>query len=251
LIKTDWWLVLKGTFLPSFEYSKDYFMALVGILGTTISPYLFFWQASMEVEEIRERRLIVDKRILHQMQTDVKGGMLFSNIVFYFIILTSGTVLFNAGIHQIDTVEQAAQALRPLAGDMAYGLFSIGVIGTGFLAIPVLAGASSYMVAEIFNWDEGLDKKFHEAKGFYISIIISLVIGLMIQLLGISPVKALIWSAVLYGITAPILIAVILHLCNSKKVMGHFTNRPLSNLLGFATLLIMLAAAIALLWFLV
>ena len=251
LIKTDWWLVLKGTFLPSFEYSKDYFMALVGILGTTISPYLFFWQASMEVEEIRERRLIVDKRILHQMQTDVKGGMLFSNIVFYFIILTSGTVLFNAGIHQIDTVEQAAQALRPLAGDMAYGLFSIGVIGTGFLAIPVLAGASSYMLAEIFNWDEGLDKKFHEAKGFYISIIISLVIGLMIQLLGISPVKALIWSAVLYGITAPILIAVILHLCNSKKVMGHFTNRPLSNLLGFATLIIMLAAAIALIWFLI
>jgi NRAMP (natural resistance-associated macrophage protein)-like metal ion transporter len=251
LIKTDWSLVLKGTFLPTFDHTKDYFMALVGILGTTISPYLFFWQASMEVEEVRERRLVVDKRTLHHMQSDVKGGMLLTNIVFYFIILTSGTVLFNAGIHQIDTVEQAAQALRPLAGDMAYALFSIGVIGTGFLAIPVLAGASSYMVAEIFNWDEGLDKKFHEAKGFYISIIISLVIGLMIQLFGISPVKALLWSAVLYGITAPILIAVILHLCNSKKVMGQFTNRPLSNILGFTTLIIMLSAAIALIWFLI
>lgn len=251
LIKTDWSLVLKGTFLPTFDHTKDYFMALVGILGTTISPYLFFWQASMEVEEVRERRLVVDKRTLHHMQSDVKGGMLLTNIVFYFIILTSGTVLFNAGIHQIDTVEQAAQALRPLAGDMAYALFSIGVIGTGFLAIPVLAGASSYMVAEIFNWDEGLDKKFHEAKGFYISIIISLVIGLMIQLFGISPVKALLWSAVLYGITAPILIAVILHLCNSKKVMGQFTNRPLSNILGFTTLIIMMSAAIALIWFLI
>ncbi|HRI21986.1 MAG TPA: divalent metal cation transporter, partial [Panacibacter sp.] len=204
LIKTNWLLVLKDTFIPSFESSKDYFMALVGILGTTISPYLFFWQTSMEVEEIRERKLFVDKKIIHDMQTDVKGGMLLTNIVFFFIILTSGTVLFNAGIHNIDTVEEAAKALQPLAGNMAYALFSIGVIGTGFLAIPVLAGASSYMMAETFDWDEGLDKKFHEAKGFYITVIISLVIGLSIQFLGISPVKALLWSAVLYGITAPV-----------------------------------------------
>ena len=185
------------------------------------------------------------------MQTDVKGGMLLTNIVFFFIILTSGTVLFNAGIHNIDTVEQAAKALQPLAGNMAYALFSIGVIGTGFLAIPVLAGASSYMMAETFNWDEGLDKKFHEAKGFYITIIISLLIGLFVQFLGISPVKALLWSAVLYGITAPVMIAIILHICNSKKIMGRFTNRRLSNTLGFATLILMLAAAVILIWFLV
>ena len=251
LTKTDWLQVLKGTFLPSFENTKDYFMALVGILGTTISPYLFFWQTSMEVEEVRQRKLFVDKKIIHGMQTDVKGGMLLTNIVFFFIILTSGTVLFNAGIHSIDTVEQAAKALQPLAGNMAYALFSIGVIGTGFLAIPVLAGASSYMMAEVFDWEEGLDKKFSEAKGFYITVIISLIIGLSIQFLGISPVKALLWSAVLYGITAPVMIAIILHICNNKTIMGRYTNKRLSNILGFATLILMLAAAIALIWFLV
>jgi Mn2+/Fe2+ NRAMP family transporter len=225
-------------------------MALVGILGTTISPYLFFWQTSMEVEEVRQKKLIVDKAVIHGMQTDVKGGMLLTNIVFFFIILTSGTVLFNAGIHNIDTVEEAAKALQPLAGNMAYALFSIGVIGTGLLAIPVLAGASSYMMAEVFDWEEGLDKKFHEAKGFYITIIISLIIGLLIQFLGISPVQALLWSAVLYGITAPVMIAIILHICNNKKIMGTYTNNRISNVLGFATLLLMLAAAIALIWFL-
>lgn len=251
LIKTDWLLVLKSTFIPSFENSKDYFMALVGILGTTISPYLFFWQTSMEVEEIRERKLFVDKKIIHNMQTDVKGGMLLTNIVFFFIILTSGTVLFNAGIHNINTVEEAAKALQPLAGNMAYALFSLGVIGTGLLAIPVLAGASSYMMAEVFDWEEGLDKKFHEAKGFYITIIISLVIGLLIQFLGISPVQALLWSAVLYGITAPVIIAIILHICNNKKIMGRFANKRISNILGFSTLILMLASAIALIWFLI
>ena len=245
LIKTDWLLVLKSTFIPSFENSKDYFMALVGILGTTISPYLFFWQTSMEVEEIRERKLFVDKKIIHHMQTDVKGGMLLTNIVFFFIILTSGTVLFNAGIHNINTVEEAAKALQPLAGNMAYALFSLGVIGTGLLAIPVLAGASSYMMAEVFDWEEGLDKKFHEAKGFYITIIISLVIGLLIQFLGISPVQALLWSAVLYGITAPVIIAIILHICNNKKIMGRFANKRISNILGVSTLILMRASAIA------
>lgn len=251
LIKTDWLLVLKSTFIPSVENSKDYFMALVGILGTTISPYLFFWQTSVEVEEMRERKLFVDKKIIHGMQTDVKGGMLLTNIVFFFIILTSGTVLFNAGIHNIDTVEEAAKALQPLAGNMAYALFSLGVIGTGLLAIPVLAGASSYMMAEVFDWEEGLDKKFHEAKGFYITIIVSLLIGLLIQFLGISPVKALLWSAILYGVTAPVMIAVILHICNNKKIMGRFKNNRLSNSLGFATLILMLASAIALIWFLI
>ena len=251
LIKTDWLLVLKSTFIPSVENSKDYFMALVGILGTTISPYLFFWQTSVEVEEMRERKLFVDKKIIHGMQTDVKGGMLLTNVVFFFIILTSGTVLFNAGIHNIDTVEEAAKALQPLAGNMAYALFSLGVIGTGLLAIPVLAGASSYMMAEVFDWQEGLDKKFHEAKGFYITIIVSLLIGLLIQFLGISPVKALLWSAILYGVTAPVMIVVILHICNNKKIMGKFTNNRLSNSLGFATLIIMLASAIALIWFLI
>jgi Mn2+/Fe2+ NRAMP family transporter len=223
-------------------------MALVAILGTTISPYLFFWQCSMEVEDFNQKHLVLDKKIISLMQKDVGGGMFITNIVFYFIILTTGTVLFNAGIHDVQTVEQAAQALQPLAGNMAYALFAVGVLGTGFLAIPVLAGALSYMMAEVFDWQEGLDKKFHEAKGFYITIIISLILGLAINFIGISPIKALIYTAVLYGITAPVLIALILHICNNKKIMGEYTNGIWSNLFGGLTFLLMSVAAVLLIY---
>ena len=249
LTSTDWIHVLKSAFIPKFENNAEYFMALVGILGTTISPYLFFWQTSMEVEEVLEKKIIVDKMIIADMQFDVKGGIVFSNFVFFFMILTTGTVLFNSGIHNINTVEEAAQALKPLAGNMAYALFALGVIGTGLLAIPVLAGALSYMMAETFGWQEGLDKKFHEARGFYITMIISLVLGLLMQFLGISPIKALIYTAVLYGITAPVLIALILHICNNKKIMGDFTNKLSQNIFGFLSLFLMTAAAVALIYF--
>lgn len=249
LTHTDWLLALKNTIIPNIEMSRDYFIALVGILGTTISPYLFFWQASMEVEEIHHKRLVVDKHILSEMETDVKGGLLLTNIVFYFIILTTGSVLFNSGVHHINTVEEAAQALRPLAGNGAYLLFSVGVIGTGALAIPVLAGSLSYMIAETFRWKEGLDKTFSQAKGFYITIIVSLVVGLLVQFSGISPVQALIYTAVLYGIVAPFLIALILHICNNKKVMGEYTNSRWANILGTITLLVMTAAAGVLIYF--
>ncbi len=243
LTHTDWSAVLYGTFFPKFEKTSAYFMALVGILGTTISPYLFFWQCSMEVEEVHQKHLILDKKIINLMHKDVEGGMFITNVVFYFIILTTGTVLFNAGIYDVQTVEQPAQALQPLAGNMAYALFALGVLGTGFLAIPVLAGALSYMMAEVFDWQEGLDKKFHEAKGFYITIIISLVLGLSINFIGLSPIKALIYTAVLYGITAPVLIALILHICNNKKIMGEYINGIWSNLFGGLTFLLMTAAA--------
>ena len=182
------------------------------------------------------------------MKQDVDFGMLFSNLVMFFIILTTGTVLFNGGIHQIDTVEQAAQALKPLAGNSAYLLFAIGVIGTGLLAIPVLTGSLSYMISEIAGWEEGLDKKFHEAKAFYTIIAISLILGLSLNYIGISPVKALIYSAILYGLTAPVLIAIILHISNNKKVMGKFTNGRMSNFLGFTTLVLMTVAAVVLIY---
>lgn len=249
LSQTDWMAVIKGTFLPKFENTAEYYMALVAILGTTISPYLFFWQTSMEVEEVHQRHLVLDKKVINLMQKDVEGGMFITNIVFYFIILTTGTVLFNAGIHNIDTVEQAAQALQPLAGNMAYALFAVGVLGTGFLAIPVLSGALSYMMAEIFDWEEGLDKRFQDAKGFYITMIISLTLGLLMHYIGISPIKALIYTAVLYGITAPILIALILHICNNKKIMKDYTNGFWSNLFGIATFLLMTISAILLIYF--
>ncbi len=248
LTHTDWAAVLYGTFLPKFEATTVYLTALVGILGTTISPYLFFWQCSMEVEEVNQKHLILDKKIINLMHKDVEGGMFITNIVFYFIILTTGTVLFNAGIRDVQTVEQAAQALQPLAGNMAYALFALGVLGTGFLAIPVLAGASSYMMAEVFDWQEGLDKNFHEARGFYITIIISLGLGLAINFVGLSPIKALIYTAVLYGVTAPVLIALILHICNSKKIMGEYINGFWSNLFGGLTFLLMSVAAVLLIY---
>ena len=182
------------------------------------------------------------------MKHDVDVGMLFSNIGMFFIILTAGTVLFNGGIHQIDTVEQAAQALKPLAGEFAYLLFAIGVIGTGLLAIPVLSASLSYIFCETFGWKEGLDNKFSQARPFYIIIGISLVLGLLLNYIGISPIKALIYSAILYGLTAPVLIAIILHICNNKKVMGKFTNGKLSNILGFATLILMTVAAVVLIY---
>ncbi|HEU4574159.1 MAG TPA: Nramp family divalent metal transporter [Chitinophagaceae bacterium] len=247
---THWRAALRDTFLPALEWNRDYLLALVGILGTTISPYLFFWQASMEVEEQLEKKLIVDKKSVEDMETDVRGGMFFSNLVFYFIVLTTGTVLYGAGVHGINTVQDAAEALRPLAGEMAYALFAVGVLGTGFLAIPVLGGSLSYMLAEAFNWQEGMNKKFYEARGFYITLIVSLSIGLLILFTPITAVQALIYSAVLYGLVAPVIIGIILHICNNKKIMGEYTNTVWANIWGILTLVVMSAAAIALLYFL-
>ena len=245
----DWALILKNTFVPNFEFNKEFVGILVGILGTTISPYLFFWQATMEVEEMKHKNhLVVDKKIISEMKQDVDFGMTFSGMVMYFIILTTGTVLFNGGIHQIDTVEEAAIALKPLAGDLAYLLFAVGIIGTGLLAIPVLSGSLSYIITETFGWEQGLDKKFHEAKAFYAVIAVSLVLGLSLNYVGISPVKALIYTAILYGLTAPVLIAIILHICNNKNVMGQFTNSKRSNIFGFSALILMTVAAGALLY---
>ncbi len=251
IVTKNWSVVLKNTFIPTIHFNREYCEILVALLGTTISPYLFFWQANMEAESQaqKETHIIVNKFFLRKMRSDVITGMFFSNVVMFFIILTTGVVLFNGGIHQIDTVEQAAMALKPLAGNLSYVLFAIGVIGTGLLAIPVLAGSLSYILAETFDWKEGLDKKFSEAKGFYITIIISLLIGLFINLTKITAFQALFVTSVVYGITAPVLVGVILHICNNKKIMGNETNSALSNVLGVATFLLMSIAAIALLYF--
>jgi NRAMP (natural resistance-associated macrophage protein)-like metal ion transporter len=250
LNRQDWLAIAKATVIPTIKFDKEFIGILVAILGTTISPYLFFWQATMEGEErkLRKKTLVVDKKIMHDMKEDVDVGIVFSNLVMFFIILTGGTVLFNGGIHQIDTVEQAAQALMPLAGRSAYLFFAIGVIGTGLLAIPVLSGSLSYIVTETFGWKKGLDKKFHEAKAFYSIIAISLLLGLSLNYIGISPIKALIYSAILYGLTAPVLIAIIIHIANNKKVMGKYTNGRISNIFGFLTLLFMTFAAVALVY---
>jgi NRAMP (natural resistance-associated macrophage protein)-like metal ion transporter len=269
LVHPHWGTVLHHTFIPTVRLDKNFLSILVAILGTTISPYLFFWQATMEVEDqqhngrkggqaameaegqhpSRIRRVYVDKRVLEDMRSDVNTGMLFSNLVTFFIILTAAAVLNGAGIKQIDTVEQAASALKPLAGKLSYALFTIGVIGTGFLCIPVLAGSVSYMLAETFQFSMGLDKKFNEAKRFYAVIVVSCIAGLCMQFFGVSAVKALIYTAILYGITSPVLIAMILHIANNKKIMGKHVNSRLSNWLGFMTLILMTAAAVGLLYF--
>jgi len=248
LTKQDWGQVLKSTFVPHIILSREYILIVIGILGTTISPYLFFWQTSMEVEEVEEHKIIVDKRIIHGMQTDIKTGIFFSNLVFFFIILATGTVLHEAGLKQIETVDQAAMALKPLAGKLTYVLFAVGVLGTGMLAIPVLAGSVSYMVSEMFNWQEGLNKKFHEAKGFYFVMIISILIAMSINFTGISAVKALVITAIIYGLTAPLLIFVILLVSNNKKIMGDYTNSKWSNILGISAFLLMVLAASILLF---
>jgi NRAMP (natural resistance-associated macrophage protein)-like metal ion transporter len=249
LYKQDFGAIIKATFVPTIKFDKNFIAIIVGILGTTISPYLFFWQASVEVEEMKNRKhIIVNKKIIHEINQDVDFGMTVSGFVMYFIILTTGTVLYNGGIHQIDTVEQAAMALKPIAGNLDYLLFAIGVIGTGLIAIPVLSGSISYIFSETFGWEQGLDKKFHEAKGFYVIIAISLLLGLSMNYIGISPIQSLIYTAILYGLTAPVLIAIILHISNNKKIMGTNVNGKLTNFLGFSALVIMSVAAIALIY---
>jgi Mn2+/Fe2+ NRAMP family transporter len=248
LTTQDWKAVLRAAFVPEMIWSREYLLIIIGILGTTISPYLFFWQTSMEVEEVEERKLVVDKRIMHGMQKDIKLGIFFSNLVFFFIILSTGTVLHDTTLAEIETVDQAALALKPLAGDLTYLLFATGVIGTGLLAIPVLAGSLSYMVSETMSWNEGLNKKFHEAKGFYFVMVISIVVAVCINFIGISPVRALVITAIIYGLTAPLLIFVILLVSNNKKIMGDYTNKPWSNIFGIAAFLLMVAAGIMLLF---
>lgn len=251
IVGPNWLAVIKNTFIPSIQFNKDYLGVLVAILGTTISPYLFFWQATMEAENNENNSSIfVKKSDIKLMKTDVAVGMFSSNLVMYFIILTAGTTLFKEGIHQVATVESAALALKPLAGDLSYLLFAFGIIGTGFLAIPVLAGCLSYLLTTVFNWENGLDKPLFKAKIFYTIIVIALLLGLGIHYTGINPLQALLYTAILYGLTAPFLIALILHIANNQKIMGTFTNGKWSNFFGFITLTLMSFTAFLLLYFL-
>lgn len=268
----DWMKVFKSTLIPTIRFNKDFIEILVAILGTTISPYLFFWQVTMEAEDVKSSKVLILARrntvryteakaqtkvkeknlinlLIKKMQWDVNFGMLLSNMVMFFILLATGTALFGNGVTQIDTVEQAAKALEPVAGKASYFLFALGVIGTGLLAIPVLSGSLTYIVSETFGWKGNLDKKFYQAKPFYIVIIISLMMSLVINLIGLSPIKALLYTAILYGLTSPVLIAMVLHIANNKKIMKEHTNGKLSNVLGFVTLIVMTAAAIALIYF--
>lgn len=250
--KQDWPQLVYSTFVPSLDFDRQTIFLIVAILGTTISPYLFFWQASEEVEEKQElerekkQKIIVTKHELKMVREDVNLGMFFSNLVMFAIIATTASTLYRYGIHQIQTAGEAARALEPIAGEAASLLFTLGIVGTGLLAIPVLAGSSAYVVAEIFGRPEGLDKSFRRAKAFYGVIIFSTLVGFLMNFLQINPFKALFYTAVIYGLIAPILIFFILLLANNKKVMGKYTNGRSSNILGILTFLLMSLAALAL-----
>lgn len=253
LAHPDWSAVLRSTFVPHIEWSSAYLATFVGILGTTISPYLFFWQASQEVEEERKmgrstvgRRKGASDDELRKSHTDVLTGMFFSNLVMYFIILTTAATLHAYGQTHIDTAQQAAEALKPLAGRGAYLLFTLGLIGTGMLAVPVLAGAAAYAIAEASAWRGTLEDRPRLAKKFYAVVAVSMILGLALDFAGFNAVKMLFWSAVLNGVLAPPLVVLIVLLTSSKKVMGDRANSPLLKTLGWTTAAIMAAAAVAL-----
>jgi NRAMP (natural resistance-associated macrophage protein)-like metal ion transporter len=249
LAHPDWRAVLHSTFVPHIKWSSIYLAALVGILGTTISPYLFFWQASQEVEEerkmgrrtVREREGATDKE-LRKSKTDVLTGMLFSNLVMYFIILTTAATLHAHDKTSIETAQQAAEALKPVAGNGAYLLFTLGLIGTGMLGVPVLAGAAAYAIAEARVWRGTFEDKPPLAKKFYAVVAVSMLLGLSLNYAGIHAVKMLFLAAVLNGILAPPLIVLVVLLTSSKKVMGHRANSPVLKWLGWAAAAIMAAA---------
>jgi len=249
IVKQDWTQIIFRSFVPEFTTNKNYISIFVAILGTTISPYLFFWQTSEEVEERKElehekhKRIIVTKHELKQVREDVNLGMLFSNIVMFAIIATTASTLFKFGINEIETADQAAKALEPLAGRAASLLFTFGIVGTGLLAIPVLAGSAAYAVSEIFGWKEGLSKSFRQARSFYVIIIVSTFIGFLMNFVHINPFKALFYTAVIYGLISPVLIFFILLLANNSEVMGKYKNNLVTNILGVLTLAVMTSAA--------
>jgi Mn2+/Fe2+ NRAMP family transporter len=232
-------------------------MNIIALLGTSISPYLFFWQAGEEVEEQVSNHKIrsmgrgiphVTKRDLRDMRTDTLIGMFFSNLIQFFIIATTASTLHVNGIFQINSAAEAANALRPVAGDFAFLLFAFGVIGTGLLAVPVLAGSAAYAFAEAFGWKEGLYLKFKQAHGFYGVITIATLIGLLVNFTKVDPFQMLYYTAILNGIAAPPLMAIILLICNNPKIMGKHTNGFWSNFLGWTITIVMAIASIGLLF---
>jgi NRAMP (natural resistance-associated macrophage protein)-like metal ion transporter len=252
LAKPAWGEVFRSTFLPEIHWSREYLAVLVGILGTTISPYLFFWQAAQEVEEERSvgRRTVAARKgatvaELRHARNDVLTGMFFSNLVMYFIILTTAATLHAHGVTKISTAEQAARALQPLAGNGAYWLFTLGLIGTGMLGVPVLAASSAYAICEGLSWGASLDRHPKVAPKFYGVLSAALVVGMTLDFAHLDAVQMLFWSAVTNGVLAPPLIVLLVLLTSDVKVMGDRVNPPLLRWLGWITAAVMSVAAAA------
>lgn len=239
MIEHNWQDLAVSVFIPKITFDQDSCYLIMAVVGTTISPYLFFWEASSEVEKkIDEGQITlsarqnIGKNEISNMRRDVVSGMTYANLIMFFIIGLAASTLFQNGITNIESAADAAEALRPLAGDNASLLFTIGVVGIGLLAIPVLAGSASYAASEALGWNAGLNKKLSQARAFYGLIIISMFIGLGINYIGIDPIRANIFAAVLNGLIAPVLIVMILLVSNNKKIMGEYKNGLWSNVLG-------------------
>jgi len=251
-VHVPWGQVALRTVWPDFTPNADAAAVVVGVFGTTISPYLFFWQASEEVEDMRARQgaapLIRDALAagpeLRRIRWDTWSGMLYSDLTAYFIILATAVTLNVAGVKDIDTAAQAASALRPLAGDFAYMLFALGILGVGLIGVPVLAGSAAYALSEAMGWNWGLERRATDARGFYGVIAVSVLAGLVIQYSPISPMKALFWSAVINGVVAVPLMVVIILLVSKKSVMGDFTAGRSIIVLGWIATAVMGAAAV-------
>jgi Mn2+/Fe2+ NRAMP family transporter len=243
--------VMLGTFVPSITLSNSYLTALTAVFGTTISPYLFFWQASVEVEE--QRAAPHEKPLKHapgqapaqldRMRGDTYLGMAFSNVIAFFIILDTAAVLHAHGITDIQTGAQAAEALRPLAGELAFLLFSIGIIGTGLIAIPVLAGSSAYALSEALKWPIGLERKLDRAKGFYGILAVATLIGIALNFIGLNPIKALFWSAVINGVAAVPIMIIMMLMTSNKKITGGLRLPTLQRVVGWIATVVMFAVA--------
>ncbi len=244
LVDVPWVQVLHDLVIPKLQWTSGYWMMIVALLGTTISPYLFFWQASQEVEELRLKGGVLGaekkiRRDLRRVKRDTYIGMVFSNAIAFFIMVLGAVVLYTAGIHDVTSAAQAAQALRPLAGDFAFALFAGGIIATGLLAVPVLASSAAYAVAEAFGWTEGLERQWFEAKRFYAIIAIATIVGTGLDFTPIDPMKALYWSAVINGVVAVPIMAGMMLLASKKEVMGNFTSGFKTRWFGWGGVVVM------------
>jgi Mn2+/Fe2+ NRAMP family transporter len=248
----NWGAAVRGLLLPDFHLDASYITTVVAILGTTISPYLFFWQASQEVEDIdthpRRQKLKSAPRqaepALQRIEYDTLIGMGFSNLVALAIILTAAATLHLGGVKDIESSAQAAEALRPIAGEAAAIIFAIGIIGTGFLAVPVLAGSAAYAIGETRRWEIGLSRQFKEAKAFYATIAAATLVGIAINFAPINPIRALYWSAVINGVVAVPIMAVMMLMASRKKIMGKFVIPPAMKIAGWSATAVMAAAVV-------
>jgi len=254
LVHPDWTAVMRAALIPSLPHGSDAWGALVAILGTTISPYLFFWQAGQEIEEEKSRgqslvasRYGATKVELADRRIDVGIGTFFSNLAMFFIILTTASTLHRHGITHIETSRDAAAALRPLAGDYAYYLYTIGIVGTGLLAIPTLAGSAAYAVAETFDWRYGLDETLRNATPFYAVFVLATIAGAVLDLLHINPIKALYWTAIINGFLSPFLLAALLYVASDRKIMRGQPSSRLGRYVVILTTVLMSGAAIGML----